>query len=140
LRCLNHLEGWDEGEIRIGGRQLGYAENGRRLSPREIALECARVGVGMVFHTISQIAGLVALIPRKGAGALRALPYGDDRFGSSSSGITHFKEDYVAMNETYRQFFPPNRLPARTCVGVTGLAYDARIEIDLVCRRPSVGE
>ena len=28
-----------------------------------------------------------------------------------------------------------DRLPARTCVGVTGLAYDALIEIDLICRR-----
>ncbi|MGA2045439.1 MAG: RidA family protein, partial [Roseiarcus sp.] len=35
-----------------------------------------------------------------------------------------------------RSFFAPGRLPARTCVGVTGLAYDARIEIDLVARRP----
>ncbi len=50
--------------------------------------------------------------------------------------LTRFKEDYTAMNETYRRFFPPDRLPARTCVGVTGLAYDALIEIDLVCRRP----
>lgn len=50
--------------------------------------------------------------------------------------LTRFKEDYAAMNETYRSFFPANRLPARTCVGVTGLAYDALIEIDLVCKRP----
>ena len=50
--------------------------------------------------------------------------------------LTRFREDYAAMNETYRSFFPPDRLPARTCVGVTGLAYDALIEIDLVCRRP----
>lgn len=50
--------------------------------------------------------------------------------------LTRFKEDYTAMNETYREFFAPGRLPARTCVGVTGLAYDALIEIDLVCRRP----
>ena len=50
--------------------------------------------------------------------------------------LTRFKEDYAAMNETYRSFFPADRLPARTCVGVTGLAYDALIEIDLVCRRP----
>ena len=49
--------------------------------------------------------------------------------------LTRFREDYAAMNETYRQYFPPDRLPARTCVGVTGLAYDALIEIDLVCRR-----
>ena len=50
--------------------------------------------------------------------------------------LTRFKEDYAAMNETYRTYFAPDRLPARTCVGVTGLAYDALIEIDLVCRRP----
>lgn len=50
--------------------------------------------------------------------------------------LTRFKEDYAAMNETYRSFFPADRLPVRTCVGVTGLAYDALIEIDLVCRRP----
>jgi 2-iminobutanoate/2-iminopropanoate deaminase len=51
--------------------------------------------------------------------------------------LTRFKQDYPAMNATYRSFFPSHRLPARTCVGVTGLAYDALIEIDLVCRRPS---
>jgi reactive intermediate/imine deaminase len=50
--------------------------------------------------------------------------------------LTRFKDDYTAMNETYRTYFAPGRLPARTCVGVTGLAYDALIEIDLVCRRP----
>jgi reactive intermediate/imine deaminase len=51
--------------------------------------------------------------------------------------LTRFKQDYPAMNETYRGYFPSDRLPARTCVGVTGLAYDALIEIDLVCRRPA---
>src|SRR3954453_11053673 len=49
--------------------------------------------------------------------------------------LSRFKEDYAAMNEPYRSYFLPDRLPARTCVGVTGLAYDALIEIDLVCRR-----
>ena len=50
--------------------------------------------------------------------------------------LTRFKEDYAAINETYQQYFPADRRPARTCVGVTGLAYDALIEIDLVCKRP----
>ena len=50
--------------------------------------------------------------------------------------LTRFKEDYAAMNETYRGYFAPGRLPARTCVGVTGLAYDALIEIDLVVAKP----
>ncbi|HUN98099.1 MAG TPA: RidA family protein [Bradyrhizobium sp.] len=51
--------------------------------------------------------------------------------------LTRFKEDYAEMNETYRRYFAEGRLPARTCVGVTGLAYDALIEIDLVARRPA---
>jgi 2-iminobutanoate/2-iminopropanoate deaminase len=50
--------------------------------------------------------------------------------------LTRFEEDYAAMNETYQQYFAPDRRPARTCVGVTGLAYDALIEIDLICKRP----
>ena len=50
--------------------------------------------------------------------------------------LTRFKDDYTAMNETYRSYFAEGRLPARTCVGVTGLAYDALIDIDLICRRP----
>ena len=50
--------------------------------------------------------------------------------------LTRFKQDYAAVNATYRSYFAEGRLPARTCVGVTGLAYDALIEIDLVCRRP----
>ena len=49
--------------------------------------------------------------------------------------LTRFKQDYAAMNETYRSYFAQDRLPARTCVGVTGLAYDALIEIDLIARR-----
>ncbi|MCK7611600.1 RidA family protein [Roseibium sediminicola] len=50
--------------------------------------------------------------------------------------LTEFKRDYQAMNETYRSFFPPDRLPGRTCVGVSGLAVDALVEIDLIARRP----
>jgi enamine deaminase RidA (YjgF/YER057c/UK114 family) len=51
--------------------------------------------------------------------------------------LTHFAEDYKAMNAVYQTFFPEGRRPARTCIGTTGLAYDARIEIDLVARRPA---
>ena len=51
--------------------------------------------------------------------------------------LARFRQDYAAMNETYARYFAPGRLPARTCIGVTDLAYDALIEIDLVCRRPA---
>ena len=50
--------------------------------------------------------------------------------------LTRFSQDYAVMNEIYRSYFAGDRPPARTCIGVTGLAYDALIEIDLVCRRP----
>lgn len=49
--------------------------------------------------------------------------------------LLHFDEDYEQMNAVYRSYFPANRLPARTCVGVSGLAKGARIEIDFVARR-----
>lgn len=50
--------------------------------------------------------------------------------------LTEFKRDYAAMNAVWKDLFPECRRPARTCVGVTGLAYDALVEIDLVARRP----
>ena len=50
--------------------------------------------------------------------------------------LTHFEADYAAMNRVYASYFPPDRLPARTCVGVTALAVGARVEIDLVAKRP----
>lgn len=51
--------------------------------------------------------------------------------------LLHFDRDYHGMNAVYRSYFSPGRYPARTCVGVTGLAKGALVEIDLVARRPS---
>ncbi len=50
--------------------------------------------------------------------------------------LTHFQRDYEAMNRVYASYFPGDRRPARTCIGVTGLARDALVEIDFVARRP----
>jgi 2-iminobutanoate/2-iminopropanoate deaminase len=52
--------------------------------------------------------------------------------------LTRFDEDYAAMNAVYASYFAPGRRPARTCVGVTGLARGALIEIDMVARRGMV--
>jgi len=49
--------------------------------------------------------------------------------------LTEFKRDYERMNAVYRGYFAPGGLPARTCVGVTALARDALVEIDLVARK-----
>lgn len=53
--------------------------------------------------------------------------------------LRHFDEDYAAMNAVYASYFAPGRRPARTCVGVSGLARGARVEIDLVARRNATG-
>lgn len=50
--------------------------------------------------------------------------------------LTEFERDYAAFNETYKSFFPEDRLPARTTVGVTALAVGALVEIDCIARRP----
>lgn len=52
--------------------------------------------------------------------------------------LTHFERDYAAMNAVYESYFAPGRLPARTCIGVTGLACGALVEIDLLARRAQV--
>lgn len=49
--------------------------------------------------------------------------------------LAHFDADYAPMNAVYASYFPPGRRPARTCIGVCGLARGARIEIDFVARR-----
>ncbi len=49
--------------------------------------------------------------------------------------LTHFERDYAPMNAVYRGYFAAGRLPARTCIGVTGLARGALVEIDLLARR-----
>ena len=49
--------------------------------------------------------------------------------------LTNFKRDYEPMNNIYKSYFANNRLPARTCVGVSDLALGALVEIDMVARR-----
>jgi len=43
-------------------------------------------------------------------------------------------EDFDKMNTVYKSYFPSNKLPARTCIGVTGLAVGASVEIDLIAK------
>ena len=41
-------------------------------------------------------------------------------------------QDFDKMNTVYESYFSKNKLPARTCIGVTGLAVGASVEIDLI--------
>jgi len=46
--------------------------------------------------------------------------------------LTDFNGDYAAMNAIYQTYFPSDRRPARTTVGVTALARGGIIEIDMI--------
>ena len=43
-------------------------------------------------------------------------------------------QDFDAMNTVYESYFALDKLPARTCIGVTGLAAGASVEIDLIAK------
>ena len=40
--------------------------------------------------------------------------------------------DFERMNKIYSSYFKNDKLPARTCIGVTGLAVGASVEIDFI--------
>lgn len=52
--------------------------------------------------------------------------------------LTAFERDYADFNRAYKSFFPSDRLPARTTVGVTALAVGALVEVDCIARRRDV--
>jgi polar amino acid transport system permease protein len=60
LRCINHIEDWDSGTVRVGGRRLGYGADNKPLTPRAVANERASVGVGMVFQQFNLFSHLTA--------------------------------------------------------------------------------
>ena len=43
-------------------------------------------------------------------------------------------QDFDKMNAVYESYFSSDKLPARTCIGVTGLAVGASVEIDLIAK------
>jgi len=43
-------------------------------------------------------------------------------------------QDFDKMNTVYKSYFTSDKLPARTCIGVTGLAVGASVEIDLIAK------
>lgn len=67
---------------------------------------------------------------------LEGLGLGLEHVVSARVYLIRFDKDYATMNRVYASYFPPDRLPARTCVGVSGLARGALVEIDMMARRP----
>ena len=44
-------------------------------------------------------------------------------------------QDFAKMNAVYESYFAKDALPSRTCIGVTGLAVGALVEIDLIAAK-----
>lgn len=61
--------------------------------------------------------------------------------GSSLERVTFVRvylvnfQDFDKVNKIYKSYFDENKLPARTCIGVTGLAVGASVEIDLIAKQ-----
>jgi reactive intermediate/imine deaminase len=61
--------------------------------------------------------------------------------GSSLQRVTFVRvylvnfQDFDKVNKIYKSYFDENKLPARTCIGVTGLAVGASVEIDLIAKQ-----
>ena len=67
--------------------------------------------------------------------ALRGAGAGLQHVVSVRAFLVHFERDYAAFNQIYASYFPPDRLPARTTIGVTALARGGIVEIDMIARR-----
>ena len=65
---------------------------------------------------------------------LDGLESGFDRVVFARVYLVNF-QDFDRMNAVYTSYFQQGQLPARTCIGVTGLAVGALVEIDLVAAR-----
>jgi 2-iminobutanoate/2-iminopropanoate deaminase len=67
---------------------------------------------------------------------LEGLGLGPKNVAQARIYLTEFDRDYADMNAAYKSYFDDEKLPARTCIGVTGLAVGALVEIDVTAKRP----
>jgi polar amino acid transport system ATP-binding protein len=60
LRCVNFLESYDSGSIRIDGKEVGFRESGTRQRRSERDLATMRAETGMVFQSFNLFPHLTA--------------------------------------------------------------------------------
>ncbi|CAN7285359.1 amino acid ABC transporter ATP-binding protein [Mesorhizobium sp. LjRoot246] len=60
LRCVNFLESYDSGSIRIDGKEVGFRETGTRQRRSERDLAAMRAETGMVFQSFNLFPHLTA--------------------------------------------------------------------------------
>jgi polar amino acid transport system ATP-binding protein len=62
LRCINHLEQHDAGELRVDGELVGYEQRGQKLYERSLKQICGqRANIGMVFQRFNLFQHLTVL-------------------------------------------------------------------------------
>ena len=105
-----------DGWIQLTGQMPTYPDDDTKPLPKGIDAQTRRV-----------IDNLIIVLDGLGLGLEHVL--------SCRVYITEFKRDYGAMNDVYKSYFQAGKLPARTCIGVTCLARDALVEIDMVAKR-----
>ncbi|KAH7890366.1 Endoribonuclease L-PSP [Phlebopus sp. FC_14] len=50
--------------------------------------------------------------------------------------MRNMERDFKSMNEVYARYFPEGAMPARTCIGVAYLPFEADVEIECVAEVP----
>jgi 2-iminobutanoate/2-iminopropanoate deaminase len=65
---------------------------------------------------------------------LTGIGSGFDRVVFARVYLVNF-QDFAKMNTVYETYFVDCGLPSRTCIGVTGLAVGALVEVDLIAAR-----
>ncbi|KIJ65297.1 hypothetical protein HYDPIDRAFT_28011 [Hydnomerulius pinastri MD-312] len=54
--------------------------------------------------------------------------------------LVNLVRDFHQMNEVYTEFFPPEAMPARTCIGVAALPAGGAVEIECIAELPPCPE
>ncbi len=65
---------------------------------------------------------------------LKGIGSGFDRVVFARVYLVNF-QDFAKMNSVYETYFAEGGLPSRTCIGVTGLAVGALVEVDLIAAK-----
>jgi reactive intermediate/imine deaminase len=118
----------------LDGRQLPFSEAVRvgdllllsgQLGNRPGTLQL--VPGGIAAQTRQTLDNVAAILARRGASLADVV---------KCTVMLADMAEWPAMNEVYVSYFPPDALPARSALGVNGLALGARVEIECVAVLP----
>ena len=94
------------------------------LLPIDLTDDRVPLPEGIERQTRKIFANLEALLQKAGLGKENVV--------AVRVSLVEFPRLYERMNEAYAGFFAPDRLPARSCVGVSHLTRGAQIAMDFV--------